>query len=65
MKEHMVTIGVYQQLSNSAIYEHRCLENIKKLCKPSGKYDYQHQCKSIIELAMLSTPEVLTNKIPM
>ena len=28
LKQHMVTIGAYQSLSNSAIYEHRCLENI-------------------------------------
>ena len=26
----MVIIGVDQSLSNSALYEHRCLENVKK-----------------------------------
>ena len=36
----MVTIGVDQSLSNSAIYEHIWLEKIKNLYKTSGKcYD--------------------------
>ena len=29
LKQHMVTIGVEQYLSNSDLYEQRCLENIK------------------------------------
>ena len=29
----MVTIGVEQYLSNSAMYENRCMENINKLYK--------------------------------
>ena len=37
----MVTIGVDQSLSNSTIYEHRCLENIKKLYKSVRKFDDQ------------------------
>ena len=39
----MFTIGVNQSLSNSAMYEHRCLENIKKLYKTNGKYNDQQQ----------------------
>ena len=39
----MVTIGVEQSLSDSAIYEHIFLENIKKLYKSSGNFDYQQQ----------------------
>ena len=31
LKQHMVIIVVDQLLSNSALYEHRCLENIKKI----------------------------------
>ena len=31
LKQHMVIIGMDQYLSNSAFYESRCLENIKKL----------------------------------
>ena len=38
-KQHMVTIGVNQSLSNNAMYEHICMENIKKLYKYDGKYN--------------------------
>ena len=31
------------------MYEHRCLENIKKLYKTAVKYDDQQQYKDIIE----------------
>ena len=49
LKEHAHTIGIHPYLSNNAIYEHKCLENIKKLYKQSGKCDDQKQFKGIIE----------------
>ena len=36
MEKHTVTIGFDQSLSNIAIYEHICLENINKLYKSNG-----------------------------
>ena len=45
LKQQMVIIGIYQSLSNFAMYEHRCLENIKKLYTSAGKYDSQLQFK--------------------
>ena len=30
------------------MYEHICLENIKKLYKYAGKFDDQHQYKAVI-----------------
>ena len=45
----MVNIGVDQLLSNSSIYEHRYLENIKNLYKYDEKFDDQQQFKAIIE----------------
>ena len=45
----MVAIGVDQALSNSALYEHICLENIKKLYKNAGKYEDRQQYKAMIE----------------
>ena len=45
----MITIVLYQSLSTSAMYEHRFLENIKKIYKSSGKCDDQQQYKAIIE----------------
>ena len=60
----MATIGVYQLLSNSYLYEHICLENINKLYKYAGKYEYQQQYKAILEAAMDSSPEEFADKIP-
>ena len=61
LKYHMKTIGVDQLLSNSAIFEHRCLQNINKLYKNSGKCGDQQQLKYIIESNMISTPEFFTD----
>ena len=44
----MISIGINQSLSNSAMYEHRCLKNIKKLYKTTVKCEYQQQYKAII-----------------
>ena len=63
MKQHMVTIGFKQSLSNNAMYEHRCMENIKKLYKYSGKCYDQQQDKAILEEAMSSTTKGFTLKI--
>ena len=61
----MVAIGFDQSLSNNALYEHRCLENIKKLYKTASKCEYQQQYKAIIEAAMVSTSEGCKNNSPM
>ena len=53
-----------QSLSNNAIYEHKCLENIKKLRKQADKCDDQQQFKDILEADMVSTPERFTNNSP-
>ena len=31
LKYHLKTIGIYQYLSNNALYEHKYIENVKKL----------------------------------
>ena len=49
LKQYMVTIGVYQSLSNSLMYEHRCLKNIMELHKSSEKCDDQKHYKAILE----------------
>ena len=56
LKYHMVFFDVDQSLSKSTLYEHICLENIKKLCKLAAKYDDQQYYKVIIEVVMVSTP---------
>ena len=49
---------------NSALFEHICLQNTKKLYKYAGKCDNQQQFKYIIEAAIVSTPEGFTDKTP-
>ena len=61
----MVTIEIYLLLSNCAMYEYRHLENIKKLCTSSEKYDDQLQFKAIIEASMISTPDIFIDNSPM
>ena len=65
LKQDRVTIGIDKILINSAMYEHRCLENINKLYTSSGKCKYQQQYKSILETAMVFTPERFTDNSPM
>ena len=47
------------------MYEHICLENIKKLCKNAGKYDNQQQYMDFIEEEMVSNPQGFTDNSKM
>ena len=49
LKYYVQTIGIDQSLSNNDLYEHKCLENINKLYKRSGKFDDQQQSKDILK----------------
>ena len=60
----MVTIGLDQLLSKSAICKHRSLENIKKLYTSSHKCDNQQEYKYVLEAATVSTPERFTDNSP-
>ena len=60
----MQTIGIQLYLSNNALYEHKCLENIKTLYKQAGKCDDQQQVKDILEAPMVSTNEGFTDNSP-
>ena len=64
LKYHAQTIGIDQSLSNNAIYEHKCIVNINKSYKQSGKCDNQQQLKDILEDAMFSTHEGFANYSP-
>ena len=63
-KQYMVTIGIDQSLSNSTMYSHRCMENIKKLYTSAGKCDNQQQYKDNLEAAVLSTHDRFTENSP-
>ena len=47
------------------MYEHRCLEIIKKVYTSSGKCDDKIQFRAIIEVSMVSTPERFIDNSPM
>ena len=64
LKYHVQTIGIHPSLSNNAVYEHKYIENIKKLYKQYGKCDDQKQFKDILEASMVSTPELFINDSP-
>ena len=57
IKHHVKTISIDQSLSNNALFEHKCLQNIKKLYKHDGKFEDQQQFKDIIKAALVSTTE--------
>ena len=48
LKYHVQTIDIDSSLSNNTIYEHKFLEDIKKLYKQADKCDDQQQFKDII-----------------
>ena len=47
LKDNVKNIGIDQVLSKNAIFEYKCLQNIKKLSKHSGRCDDQQQLKNI------------------
>ena len=64
LKDHTQTIGIDQSLSNNAIYENKCIEDINKLYKRSGKCDGKQQLKDTLEYVMVYYTEVLTDNSP-
>ena len=46
------------------LFEHKYLQNIKKLYKHAGKCEDKQQFKDIFESAMVSNPELFNNKSP-
>ena len=64
LKDHVKTIGIDQSLRKNALFEHRFLQNIKKLYKHSGKCDNQQHFKDILNSTMIYTSEVFTNNSP-
>ena len=60
LKYHVKTIGVHPSLIKNDIYEHKCLENTKRLYTQSGKCEDQQQFKDILEAAMVYNPEGFT-----
>ena len=60
----MKTIGIDQSSFTRSSFKHRCMNNIKKIYQHAGKCDDQQNLKDIIEAAILSTPEGVTDNSP-
>ena len=60
----MKTIGIERSSFNMSNFEHRCINNIKKIYQHAGKYDDQQKIKDILEAALIYTPEGLTDNSP-
>ena len=56
IEDHMKTIGIDQSSFARSSFEHRCMNNTKKIYQHAGKCDDQHNLKDIIDAAILSTP---------
>ena len=56
----MKTIGIDQSSFTRSSFEHRCMNNIKKIYQHAGKCDDQQNLKDIIDAAIISTPERVT-----
>ena len=61
LEDNMKTIGIDRSSFTRSYFEHRCMNNIKKIYQHAGKCDYQQNLKDIIEAAILSTPEGFTD----
>ena len=57
----MKTISVDQSSFTRSSFEHRCMNNIKNIYQYAGKCDDQQNLKNIIDAAILSTPERVTD----
>ena len=64
LEDNMKTIGIDLSLCKRSSFEHKCLNNIKKIYQHAGKCDYQQNLKYIINAAMLLTPEGVTDDSP-
>ena len=63
LEDHMETIGIDQSSFAKSSFEHRCMNNIKKIYQHAGKFDNQQNLKDIIDAAILYNPEGVTDII--
>ena len=61
LEDHMKTIVIYQSSFTRSYLEHRCMDNTKNIYQHAGKCDDQQNLKYIIDAAILSSPEGVTD----
>ena len=64
LEDHMKTIGIDQSSFARFSFEHRCMNNTKKIYQHAGKCGNQQNLKDILEAAILSTPVGFTDNSP-
>ena len=64
LEYHMKTIGIVQSVCTRSSFEHKYMNNIKKIYQHSGKCYHQQNPNDIIDAAMVSTPEGFTDNSP-
>ena len=64
LEDHTKTIGIDQSLCTLSSFEHKFMNNIKKIYQHAGKCEDQQNLKNILDTAMVSNPEVVTNNSP-
>ena len=64
LEDLMKTIGIDQSSFARSYCEHRFMNNIKKIYEHAGKCDDQQNLKDIIDAAILSTLEGVTDNSP-
>ena len=60
----MKTISIYQSSFPRSSFEYKFMNNIKNIYQQAVKCDDQQNLKDIIEAALLSTPEGVTDNSP-
>ena len=55
LEDHTKTIGIDQSSFTRSSFEHRCMNNIKKIYHHAGKCEDKKNLKDIIDAAIIST----------
>ena len=64
LEYHIKTIGIDQSSFTRSYFEHRFMNNIKKIYQHVGKFDYQQNLTGFLDADILSTPEGVTDNSP-
>ena len=64
LEDHMKTIGIDQSLCTRSSFEHKFMNNIKKIYQHAGKCDNQQNLKDNLYYDMVLTPELVTYNSP-
>ena len=64
LEYHTKTIDIDQSSFTRFSFEHRCMKKTKKIYQHGGKCDDQQNIKDILYVAVIYTPEGVTDNSP-